>query len=96
MTIELPELQSISEKLDQILTILNEKKGNIDSDKSNQSDRLLNVKEVSAFIRVAQITVYKWTSAREIPFIKIGGRVLFKHEDVEKWIDKRKVKSLRP
>ena len=44
---------------------------------------LLTVKEVSKKLNVSQHTVRKWVLQRRISFVKIGGAVRFRTEDIE-------------
>lgn len=39
--------------------------------------RLLNIQEASEYLGFAVHTIYGWTSQRQIPFVKIGGRLRF-------------------
>jgi excisionase family DNA binding protein len=52
----------------------------------------LTVKEVSQMIRKSKGTVYNMTSARKIPFIKNGNRVVFDRQEILNWMreDERK------
>ncbi|MFH2203939.1 MAG: helix-turn-helix domain-containing protein [Elusimicrobiota bacterium] len=53
--------------------------------------RKLTLKEVAALLRRSPKTIYTWTSERKIPFIKIGGIVLFDEEELEKWMKEFRV-----
>ena len=48
--------------------------------------QLLNVKELCEYLRVSKPTVYRMTSQREIPMIKLGNRVLFDKEKIDEWL----------
>jgi excisionase family DNA binding protein len=54
----------------------------------------LSVIEASKLICLARSTIYNYIYNRHIPFIKIGGRVVFDKEDLIKWMEKKKVKGL--
>ena len=54
------------------------------------NEKLLNVKEVSDFLNVSESCVYNYAKEKEIPVIKIKGRVLFSQEDLNKWIKSKK------
>ena len=56
--------------------------------------RLLNIKEVSEYLGISQKGLYNMIYRREIPFIKIGGRVRFDIIDLDKWIERQKIKSV--
>lgn len=57
-------------------------------------DHLLSVKESSIYLNLAKITVYKFVSSRQIPFIKVGRRVLFRKQDLDKWLEQKSVKPI--
>lgn len=56
--------------------------------------KLLNIKEASEFLRISEITLYKYVSKRSVPFIKVGRKVLFNLEDLEKWVENKRVKPI--
>ncbi|HRA18743.1 MAG TPA: helix-turn-helix domain-containing protein [Flavobacteriales bacterium] len=45
--------------------------------------------------RLARRTIYKLTHRREIPHRRVGGRLYFRREELEQWIDagRRKTKA---
>ncbi len=53
--------------------------------------RLLTIEEVAEILRLAKPTLYRFVSLRKIPFVKIGGRVLFDSEKLSSWIAARAV-----
>jgi excisionase family DNA binding protein len=55
------------------------------------NEKLLTAKEVAEYLRLSKSTIYKLTSQKLIPFIKLNnGKVLFKLSDIEAWLEKRK------
>jgi len=50
-------------------------------------ESLLNVKDVSSFLKVDSNIIYAACSKGELPFIKIGKSYKFKKEDILKWIE---------
>lgn len=54
-------------------------------------ERLMTLSEAADFLSLAQITIRKKVSEREIPFYKIGGLIRFRREDLERWVQERKV-----
>lgn len=52
------------------------------------SNRLLTVEEVSKYLNMHKITVYKMLHAGIIPAFKIGGQWRFKEEILEEWLVK--------
>ncbi len=54
-------------------------------------DKLLSIKETSEIIGLKIPTIYKYVCCRKIPFIKIGGRVLFDAEKLKAWIQQKSI-----
>jgi len=55
--------------------------------------QFLSKKELSEYLGISVFTVDSWVSERrEIPFIKMGKRVMFDHADIVLWVEKNKVK----
>jgi len=50
---------------------------------------LLNSTEAAEFLGIKLSTLYDWINQRKNPHIKAGGRVKFREEDLEKWLQKR-------
>lgn len=55
----------------------------------NQNQNLLTSKEAAQHLRLAERTLAVWrcTGKVNIPYIKIGGRVLYKKTDLDLFID---------
>jgi excisionase family DNA binding protein len=47
-------------------------------------ERYVDVKTVSRYTSLAETTLYEWASVGKIPSIKIGRRVLFDLQDIDK------------
>lgn len=58
-------------------------------------EALLSVKEVAAVLGLAEITVRKLCCAKKIPYIKLGGRVLFSPEQISTWIEAKTVAPIK-
>ena len=56
--------------------------------------RYLTVTEAADYLCVSAKTVRNWISARKIPFIKMGGRVLFSIEALDAWLASKVVEPL--
>jgi excisionase family DNA binding protein len=55
----------------------------------------LSKKELSEFLGISIFTIDSWVSERrEIPFIKMGKRVMFDLSDVLSWIENKKVRPM--
>ncbi len=53
---------------------------------------LLKISEVSSFLHVHPITVYKWARKGKIPYLKINGLIRFDKSEIGEWKDKKKIK----
>ena len=52
----------------------------------------LTKREVAALLRLSTYTIDSWVSQRrELPFIRMGSRVMFAAKDVQAWIEKNRV-----
>jgi excisionase family DNA binding protein len=51
----------------------------------------LNVKEVSTFLKLSALTVYKYISKKKIKAIHFGGRYLIDRASLNKFIKQRKL-----
>ena len=53
----------------------------------------LTLNELADYIKVSKSTAYKWCSNGQIPYIKTGKLLLFKKEDIDKWLERSTVPS---
>ncbi len=54
--------------------------------------RFLNKQQVAALLGLSLYTIDSWVSQRrELPFIRMGRRVMFDLKDVYAWLEKNKV-----
>ena len=60
----------------------------------SKDESLLNVKDVSAFLKVDNNLIYTACNKGEIPFIKIGKSYKFKKEDILNWMENGKDKNV--
>lgn len=58
-------------------------------------DILLTKEDVAERYRVSQATINRWLAARKIPYIKMGGRVLFKETDLRQVDRENKMRSIK-
>ena len=49
-------------------------------------ENLMSIEEAAEYLGLKVSTIYKYTSSRKLPFIKIGSRVLFSREILEDFI----------
>ncbi len=52
---------------------------------------ILTIKQVSEFLQVNERTIYKLAKAGDIPSFKVGGQWRFKKDDINSWIEEKKV-----
>ena len=50
-------------------------------------NRLLSVEETAKYLGVQKSTIYSWAWRRKIPSVKIGRRLLFDQEDLDRMIE---------
>ena len=61
-------------------------------DKSSANQGFLSKKELARYLGLSVFTIDTWVSQRrEIPFVKMGRRVMFDMADVRDWIEKSKI-----
>ncbi|MEZ8743280.1 helix-turn-helix domain-containing protein [Vibrio atlanticus] len=53
-------------------------------------DQILTLKEVAAYLKLAEKTAYRLASEGKLPGFKVGGSWRFKREDLEVWIEIQK------
>lgn len=53
-------------------------------------NHIMTVKDVSNYLKVAEKTVYKLASNKEIPAFKVGGSWRFDKSDLDEWISQQK------
>jgi excisionase family DNA binding protein len=56
------------------------------------ADQILTLKEVAAYLKLAEKTAYRLASEGKLPGFKVGGSWRFKREDLETWIEEQKAK----
>jgi len=49
--------------------------------------RLLSVEEAARYFGVQKSTIYSWAWRRKIPSVKMGRRLLFDREDLDRMIE---------
>ena len=56
-------------------------------------DQILTLREVAAYLKLAEKTAYRLASEGKLPGFKVGGSWRFKREDLEAWIEENKSKQ---
>ncbi len=62
-----------------------------------QADALWDVPQVAAYLRMRTSSIYKMTARRaavRIPHIHIGGKLRFRHTDIDRWLELLTVSNL--
>jgi excisionase family DNA binding protein len=49
-------------------------------------EEILDVEELSAYLKVPQTWIYERTHLKEIPYLKVGGKLRFRRREIEKWL----------
>ena len=52
-------------------------------------DTILTIKEVAAYLKVNERTVYKLAASGDIPGFKVGGSWRFRKDTLEQWIEQQ-------
>ncbi|MBI1823702.1 MAG: helix-turn-helix domain-containing protein [Nitrospirae bacterium] len=53
--------------------------------------KYLNIQELSSHLNVKAKTIYGWISQREIPHFKLGRLVRFEKDEIDRWLEQKKV-----
>jgi len=53
-------------------------------------DQILTLKEVAAYLKLAEKTAYKLAAAGKLPGFKVGGSWRYKQSDIDRWIEEQK------
>ena len=57
-------------------------------------EKYLTIEDVSKVTTLAKSTLYSYVYYQTIPFLRIGGRIVFEEKELQNWIDKKKVKVI--
>lgn len=57
---------------------------------------ILNVQEAASCLRISPQTLYGWAGRRKITHIKLGRRLVFDKEDIQRFIDSSRVEAVNP
>jgi excisionase family DNA binding protein len=56
-------------------------------------NKLLSIKEAAEFLGISVQTLYGWCCKRLIVFVKVGRRDMFRQEDLNEFVERRRVQS---
>ncbi|ATG47641.1 DNA-binding protein [Celeribacter ethanolicus] len=51
-----------------------------------QDDDVLTVKELAAFLKIAEKTAYRFASEGKVPGFKVGSAWRFRKSEIDRWI----------
>ena len=57
---------------------------------------LMTIDEVSQLVRLSISTIYRLSSERKIPHVKVSGRLLFDNDRIEQWVQEQAVEVRQP
>jgi excisionase family DNA binding protein len=57
-------------------------------------DQILTLREVAAYLKLAEKTAYKLAADGKLPGFKVGGSWRFRREDIESWIELKKKREV--
>ena len=55
---------------------------------------LINLEQACELLNLKKPTIYKKVCSRQIPFIKLGGKLLFDPEKLEAWVNAHAVEPI--
>ena len=55
---------------------------------------LMTIKEVAPILNVKPVTIYRLIKQREIPFRRVGHKILFSDSDLQQYLDSTKVEPI--
>jgi len=56
-----------------------------------QENRFLSIDELSSLLHAKKMSIYRWTSQKTIPHLRMGRRLLFERSEIEKWLETKRV-----
>jgi len=56
---------------------------------SDQTDEILTIDEVAAYLKAGKRTVYRLAACGKLPAFKLGGTWRFRRRDLDEWIASR-------
>ena len=56
------------------------------------SKELMSLAELLEYLKISRTTLHKLMKSRQIPFIKLNRRVLFRKQDIDRFLESKLVK----
>lgn len=53
--------------------------------------KLLIVEDIAELFQTSTSTIYRWVHKREIPFVKLGGKLRFSPDEIQEYIKQNSV-----
>lgn len=63
---------------------------------SISESEILTIKQVAAYLKVTERTIYRLAAAKKIPAFKVGGTWRFSRADIDSWIKLQSMEALDP
>lgn len=79
----LEKLESIEHQLQQLQ----------EENKAGISDTIMDMNEICSYIKYQKTSIYGLIQKKKIPYIKAGGRILFRKSEIDNWLDKGRRKT---
>ena len=54
-------------------------------------EKLLSIGDIARMLDLSIATIYKYVCQKKIPYLKIGSRVLFDEDKLDKWLQSKEV-----
>ena len=54
---------------------------------------MIDINQLADRLGMSVSGVYTWVNQRKIPFVKIGHLIRFDSNDIDKWLEEKKVKT---
>lgn len=60
---------------------------------ATEEKKYLSIKEVAKILGISRRSLHEHTVNGKIPAYRIGGRVIYKPDEVDAWVDNNKIKT---
>ena len=87
--------EMIIERLDRIEQLLLEDRKAKIAEPEKVNDGWKNTEQIAEYLNLSKSTVYKLTHKVEMSFFKVRKRLYFKKEDVDKWIETSRKRTMK-
>ena len=57
-------------------------------------EKLLSIGDIARMLDLSIATIYKYVCQKKIPYLKIGSRVLFDEDKLDKWLQSKEVEPI--